>query len=76
MNLLEFTGKDLSGFADSFGRFLRMTGETHGGGRVKCDLLLQCCGTKYLEKQVNQIVTTSATSADVLVALGRQYLSY
>ena len=73
MNLPEFTGKDLSEFAQNFGRFLRMTGKTHASGRVKCDLLLQCCKTKYLEKQVKQIVTRSATFADVLVALERQY---
>ena len=46
-----------------------MTGQTRASGRVKCDLLLQCCKTKYLEKQVKQIVTKSATFADVLVAL-------
>ena len=46
VNLPEFTGKDLSEFAENFGRFLRMTGKTHASGRVKCDLLLQCCKTK------------------------------
>ena len=75
VNLPEFTGKDLSEFAENFGRFLRLTGQTHASGRVKCDLLLQCCKTKYLEKQVKQIVTKSATFADVLVALERQYLT-
>ena len=73
VNLPEFTGKDLSEFAENFGRFLQLTGQTHASGRVKCDLLLQCCKTKYLEKQVRQIVTNSATFADVLVALERQY---
>ena len=73
VNLPEFTGKDLSEFPENFGRFLRLTGQTHASGRVKCDLLLQCCKTKYLEKQVRQIVTNSATFADVLVALERQY---
>ena len=48
-----------------------MTGKTHASGRVKCDLLLQCCMTKYLEKQVKQIVTKSATFAAVLVAFGQ-----
>ena len=76
VNLPEFTGKDLSGFAENFGRFLRMTGQTHASGRVKCDLLLQCCKTKYLKKQVKQIVTKPATFAVVLVALERQYPSY
>ena len=76
VNLPEFTGKDLSKFAENFGRFLRLTGRTHASGRVKCDLLLQCCKTKYLEKQVKQIVTKSATFADVLVALERQYPTY
>ena len=76
MNLPEFTGKDLSEFAENFGRFLRWTGQTHASGRVKCDLLLQCCKTKYLDKQVRQIVTNSATFADVLVALERQYPTY
>ena len=76
VNLPEFTGKDLSEFAENFGRFLRLTGQTHASGRVKCDLLLQCCKTKYLEKQVKQIVTKSTTFADVLVALKRQYPTY
>ena len=76
VNLPAFTGKDLSEFAENFGRFLRLTGQTHASGRVKCDLLLQCCKTKYLEKQVKQIVSKSATFADVLVALDRQYPTY
>ena len=76
VNLPEFTGKDLSEFAENFGRILRLTGQTHASGRVRCDLLLQCCKTKYLEKQVRQIVTNSATFADVLVALERQYPTY
>ena len=76
VNLPEFTGKDLSEFAENFGRFLRLTGQTHASKRVKCDLLLQCCRTKYLEKQVKQIVTNSATFTDVLVALERQYPTY
>ena len=61
VNLPEFTGKDLSEFAENFGRFLRLTGQTHASGRVKCDLLLQCCKTKYLEKQVKKIVTPLPT---------------
>ena len=76
VSLREFTGKDLSEFPENFGRFLRLTSQTHVSGRVKCDLLLQCCKTKYLEKQVRQIVTKSATFADVLVALERQYPTY
>ena len=76
VNLPEFTGKDLSELAENFGWFLRLTGQTHASGRVKYDLLLQCCKTKYLEKQVRQIVTNSATFADVLVALERQYPTY
>ena len=75
-NLPEFTGKDLSEIAENFGRFLRLTGKTHASGRVKCDLSLQCCKTRYLEKQVRQIVTNAATFADVLVALERQYPTY
>ena len=74
--LPEFTGKDLSEFAENFGGFLRMTGQNRASGRVKCDVLLQCCKTKYMEKQVKQIVTKSATFADVLVALKRYYPSY
>ena len=46
VNLPEFTGKNLSEFPENFGRFLRLTGQTHASGRVKCDLLLQCCKTK------------------------------
>ena len=73
VNLPEGTGKDLSELAENFGRFLRLTGQTHASGPVKCDLLLQCCKTKYLEKPVKQIVMKSATFAEVLVALERQY---
>ena len=76
LNLPEFTGKALSEFAEDIGRFVRMTGQTRASGRVKCDLLLQCCKTKYLQKQVKQIVTKSATFADVLDALERQYPTY
>ena len=76
VRLPEFTGSDLSQLAENFGRFLRMTGQTPASGRVKCDLLLQCCKTKYLEKQMMQIVAISATFADMLVALGRQYPFY
>ena len=43
VNLSEFTGKDLSEFAENFGQFLQLTGQTHASGQVKCDLLLQCC---------------------------------
>ena len=32
VNLSEFTGKDLSEFAQNFGRFLRMTGRTRASG--------------------------------------------
>ena len=76
VNLPEFTGKDLSGCAENFGRFLRMTGQTHASGRVQCNLLLQCCKTKYLEKQVKQMVTKSATFAKVLMALERKNPSH
>ena len=76
VNLPEFTGKVLRESAENFGRFLRETGQNHASGRVRCDLLLQCCKTKYLEKQVKQIVTKSATFADVLVALEGQYPTY
>ena len=71
VNLPEFMGKDLSQFAENFSRFLRMTGQTRASGHVTCDLLLQCCKTKYLEKQVKQILTKSITFADVLIALER-----
>ena len=50
VNLPDFTGKDFSEFPETFGRFLRTTGQTYASGQVKCDLLLQCCKTKYLEK--------------------------
>ena len=76
VGLPAFTGKVVSKFAENFGQFLRLTGQTHASGRVKCDLLLQCCKAKYLEKQVRQIVTNSATFADVLVTLERQYPTY
>ena len=63
-------------FAENFERFLRLTGQTRASGRVKCDLLLECCKTTYLEKQVKQIATKFATFAYVLVAFERQYPTY
>ena len=42
---------------------------------MKCDLLLHCCKTKFLEKQVKQIMTMSATFTNVLVTLETQYSS-
>ena len=53
-----------------------MTGQARASGPVMCDLLLQCCKTKYLDKQVKEIATKSATFADMLVALERQYPTY
>ena len=76
VNLPEVTGEDLSEFAENFGRFLRMTGQTRASGGVECHLLLQCCKTKYLEKHVKQIVSKFATFTDVLAALERQYRTY
>ena len=35
VKLPEFTGKDLSEFAENFGRVLRLTGKTGGSGRVR-----------------------------------------
>ena len=54
VNLPELTGRDLSKFAESFGQFLRMTSQTQATGRVKCDLLLQCCKTNYPGEQVKR----------------------
>ena len=76
VNLPEFTGKDLSQFAENFLPVSPVDRPNPHCGWVKCDMLLQCCKTKYLEKQVRQIVTNSATFADVLVALERQYPTY
>ena len=76
VNLPDLTAKDLREPAESFDKLLRMTGQSHASGRVKCDLLLQCCKTKHLEKHVKQIVTKCATFADVLVTLEGQYPSY
>ena len=76
VNPPELAVKDLSDFTESLGPFLRMSGQTHATGRVKCDLLSQCCKTKYLEKQVQQIVTTLAMFTNVFVAHKRQYPSY
>ena len=73
---LEFIGKRLREFAESFGMFVMMTRQTDANGRVKCKLFLQCCKTKYLEKQVKQILIRSAMFTDVLVALERQYPCY
>ena len=75
-NLPEFKRKDLSELWEGFGPFLRISCQTHTGEMVKCELLLQHCNTRYLQKQVKQVVAKSATFADVLVALKRQYPSY
>ena len=69
-------GKDLSDFATEFARFLRLTGQTKAIGRVKCDLLMSCCRTKFLIKQVGQIIHRARSFAKVLIELERQYPSY
>ena len=50
MNLPKFSGKNLSESAERFDEFLRMSGQTHAGGRMKYNVLLHCCKTKYLDK--------------------------
>ena len=42
---------------------------------MKCDLLLHCCKTKYLQKRDKQIVTKFAPFWEGLVARERQYPS-
>ena len=69
VNQPEFTGKDHSEFAESFGRIWRMTGQTHASGRVKCDRLLQCCKTNCLQKQVKQIVRSLLGSSNFWLPL-------
>ena len=72
----EFTGKDLSDFAQEFARFLRLTGQTKASGRVRCDLLMSCCRTKFLTKEVGQIIHRARSFAEVLIELECQYPSY
>ena len=61
---------------ESFSPVLRMTGQPQDTGRVKCDLLLQCCKPKYLEKRVKRMVMKSSPFADWRVDVRRQYPSY
>ena len=73
VNLPQLNGKDLSEFEDSFVHFLNMVRQTPASGSVKCDLLMQCCNTKYLEKQVKHMITKSKTFTNLLLRLEGPY---
>ena len=52
VNLPEFTGKDVSEFADKLGRFLRMTGQTHASG--ESSVICSCSASRPSSREAGQ----------------------
>ena len=65
----EFDPKNLPEWAEEFAEFLLLTGQSHVDVVTKCALLKRSCKMKNLQKQVNQIVKTCSTWAEVLQRL-------
>ena len=66
LEYLEFDPKNLPEWAEEFAAFLLLTGQSHVDVATICSLLKRSCKTKFLQKQVKQIVKTCSTWAEVL----------
>ena len=74
--LPKFDPKNLLECADKFAEFLLLTGQSHVDMTSKCSLLKCSCKTKFLQKQVKQIVKICSTWADVLQRLEKTFPVY
>ena len=68
--------KNLPEWAEEFGEFLLLTGQSHVHVATKYSLLKRSCKRKNLEKQVKQIVKTYSTWAPVLQRLEKAFAVY
>ena len=69
LELPEFDPKNLPEWAEEFAELLLLTGQSHVDVAIKCSLLKRSCKTKFVQKQVKQIVKTCSTWAEVLGGL-------
>ena len=68
--------KHLPQWAEEFAEFLLLTGQSHVDVATKCSLLKHSCRSKFLQKQVQQIVKTCSTWAEVLQRLEKTFPVY
>ena len=76
LELPEFDPKNLPKWAEEFAEFLLLTGQSQVDVATKCSLLKRSCKTKFLQKQVKQIVKTCSTWAEVLQRLEKTFPVY
>ena len=76
LELPEFDPKNLPEWAEEFPEFLLLTGQSHVDVATKCSLLKRSCKTTFLQKQVEQIVKTCSTWAEVLLRLEKTFPVY
>ena len=76
LELPEFGPKNLPEWGEEFADFLLLTGQSHVYAATKCSLLKRSCKMKILQKQVNQIVKTCSTWAEVLQRPERTFPVY
>ena len=76
LELPEFDPKNLPEWAEEFAEFLLLTGQSHVDVATKCSLLKRSCKTNFLQKQVEQIVETCSTWAEVLQRLEKTFPVY
>ena len=73
LELPEFDPKNLPEWAEEFAEFLLLTGQSYVDVGTKCSLLKRSCKTKFLQKQVKQIIKTCSTLAEVLQRLEKTF---
>ena len=76
LELPKFDPKNLPQLAEEFAEFLLLTGQSHVDVASKCSLLKRSCKTKFLQKQVKQIVKTCSTWVEVLQRLEKTFPVY
>ena len=76
LELPKFDRKNLPEWEEEFAEFLLLTGQSHVDVATKCSLLKRSCKQKFLQKQVNQIVKTCSTWAEVLQRLKKTFPVY
>ena len=76
LELLEFDPKNLPEWAEELALFLLHTGQSNVDVATKCSLLKRSCKKKFLQNQVEQIVKTCSTWAEVLQRLEKTFPNY
>ena len=76
LELPEFVPKNVPEWAEEFAEFLLLTDQSHVDVATKCSLLKSSCKKKFSQKQVNQIVKTCSTWAEVLQRLENTFQVY